>query len=604
MLMVIRMPMKNEEQNEPGAPAIDETKLTTPKPTKSTESEKPEIKPDEEDIIAKATSEDLAIDEAPKAEPKSKPKGKIRRFFAAWWHNKKLRWATIIGVLVVLVGVMTYPTTRYVVLNTAGVRSSASVTVIDKATQQPLKNVTVTLHNATATTNDDGYAKLEKVRLGSTTLVVERRAFAPLEKQVTVGWGSNPFGDVVLEPKGLQYSFVVKDFLSGKPLEKVEATSGDASAFSDKDGKIVLTLDTTTDEPVEITLKADGYRDEKLTETAETTSDKEFKMVAAQQQAFISKRSGKYDLYKIYADGSGETLVLSGTGSERDDITLVPQPVGNNVALVSTRDNQRSSEGNLLSTLNIVNISNNKVTKLDTADRIQVVGWIDNTVVYITVSEQAANSGGKKQKLMSYNTETSQKLDITAANYFNAVIVVGDNVYYAPATESSAQGTPTNPAAVGFFMSDASGTNIKRLFEPEVWNMIRTNYDTIVFSTGKDWYEYKVGGTQPSRLNGAPADQKARYYTNNAANTQSLWVDQRDGRGVLLSYDLGSKQDKVLTGQSGLTYPVRWLNDTTAVFRINSATETADYVVSLNGGEPRKIANVTNTSGVDRWYYY
>lgn len=593
MLMVIGTPMKNEDQTQVSSDTTEDPKTIIPG-----------VELDDEEQAAQASSAVLAKEDTSKPQPQTKPKGKIRRFLSAWWHNKKARWGTIIGLLVVVLGLLAYPTTRYSILNAVGVRSSASVTVIDKATQQPLKNVQVNLNNASGTTNGDGYVQLEKVRLGETTLVVTRRAFAPLEKPVTVGWGSNPLGQVVLEPKGLQYSFVVKDFLSGKPIEKVEATSGDASAFSDKDGKLVLTLDTTTDEPVDITLKAEGYRDEKLTETAETTTDKEIKMVAAQQQAFISKRSGKYDLYKIYADGSGEALVLSGTGSERDDIALVPQPVGNNVALVSTRDNQRSADGNLLSTLNVVNIANNKVTKLDSADRIQVVGWIENTLVYITVSDQTPNNGGKKQKLMSYNVDTSQKLDITTANYFNAVVVAGDKIYYAPATEASAQGTPTNPAAVGFFMSDASGTNIKRLFDQEVWNMVRTNYDTIVFSTGKDWYEYKLSGAQPSRLNGAPADQKTRIYTNNAANTQSLWVDQRDGKGVLLSYDIGAKQDKVLTGQSGLAYPVRWLNDSTAVFRISSATETADYVVSLNGGELKKIVNVTNTSGIDKWYYY
>ncbi len=113
-----------------------------------------------------------------------------------------------------------------------------------------------------------------------------------------------------------------------------------------------------------------------------------------------------------------------------------------------------------------------------------------------------------------------------------------------------------------------------------------------------------MGSPQPGRINGAPADQKTRVYTNNAANTQSLWIDQRDGKGVLLSYDLATKQDKVLTGQSGLVYPVRWLNDTTAVYRINNDSETADYVVSLDGGEPKKIVDVTNTAGIDKWYYY
>lgn len=611
--------MKDDSNTElPGAPMVPDAKAAAkvekpqavpvesphPMPNVAAKSVVPE-KPDTiDDKTAQASSVGLADEDKAKQTPKpDKPKGKLRRFFYNWWHNKKARWATILVIVLALVAVAVYPTTRYIVLNTVGVRSSASVVVIDNASRQPLKNVTVQLNNASGITNDDGFVKLEEVRLGKTTLVVHRKAFAPLEKKVTVGWGSNPLGEVILEPKGLQYSFIVTDFLSGKPIEKAEAISGDASAFSDKDGKVILTLDTTSDEPVDITIKADSYRDEVITETAESTTDKAINMVPAQQQAFITKRSGKYDLYKIYADGTGESLVLSGTGHERDDIVLVPQSTGNNVAMVSTRDNQRGADGNLLSTLNTVNLGDNKVTKLDTAQQIQVVGWIENTLVYVAVSDQPA-SGDKKQRLVSYNLDNNQKLDITSANYFNDVIVAGDKVYYAPANEVASGGAAANPAAVGFFMADATGANIKRLHDQEVWSMIRSSYDTITFSTGKDWYEFKLGAAQPAHLNGAPADQKTRVYTNNAANTQSLWVDERDGKGVLISYDLAKKEDKPLTGQSGLVYPVRWLNNTTAVYRINTDSETADYVVGLDGGQPRKIVNVTNTAGLDRWYYY
>lgn len=592
---------EDKKTNVPGAPPVEDTEAANnpvaPKAPKDVETESDDPKTE---AIAKASSE--AIEKDVGENKKDKP-ARNRNLLSRWWHNKKLRWATIITVLVIIIGLGAYPTTRYVILNTAGVRSSASVTVIDQASQQPLKNVKVQLNNASGTTNDDGYVKLEEVRLGDTKLVVQRTAFAPLEKDITVGWGSNPLGQVVLEPKGIQYTFIVKDFLSGKPLEKIEASSGEASAFSDKKGKIILTLDTTSDEPVKITIKGQGYKTEKLTESAEGTTDKEVKMVASQQQAFISKRSGTYDLYKIYANGTGEELVLEGTGFERDDIVLVPQPTGDSVALVSTRDGARSSDGNLQSALNIVNLSNDKVTKLDSADRIQPVGWIENTLIYIVVTEQTTPSGAKKQRLVSYNVETGQKLDITSATYFNSVIVAGDKVYYAPSIEAAADGSTDN-TKVGFYMSDVSGINITRLLDQEVWNMIRTGYSTIALTTGKDWYDYSLGDTKVSRSSGAPADQNTRVYTNNASNKQSLWVDQRDGRGVLLSYDLSTKKDKILASQSGLNYPVRWLNDTTAVYRVNNDNETADYAVSINGGDPKKIVDVTNTSGIDSWYYY
>ncbi len=561
---------------------------------------------DEEDI---AEASDEFLDKEEKAEllpNKSVGKsggGKIRRFFKAWWGNKKARQATILIIVLAIVGVLVYPRTRYFLLNSAGVRSSASVTVVDNATRQPLKNVTVRLNNASGVTNQDGYVRLERVRLGSTNLMVERRAFATLEKKITVGWGSNPLGEVLLEPKGLQYSFIVKDFLSGQPIEKAEATSGDASAFSDKEGKLVLTLDNPPEEAVEIAIKADGYREEKLMEMGESVVDQPVDMVPARQQPFISKRSGKYDLYKIYADGSGESLVLSGTGFERDDIVLAPQSSGDNVALVSTRDGARSPNGNLLSTLNIINLNDNKVNKLDTADRIQPVDWIGNTLVYILVNDQPTDNS-KKQRIVSYNIDTGQKLDISTANFFNSVAVIGDKIYYAPAVDITEEGDQDKTANLGLYVSNPSGSDIKRMIDQEVWNMVRTGYDTVALTTGRDWYEFKTSDNKVQRIGGAPADQKPRVYVNNSANNQSLWVDQRDGKGVLLSFDIAGNSDKVLTGQSGLGYPVRWLNNSTAVYRIKVDREIADYVVSLNGGEPRKIVDVTNTSGIDKWYYY
>jgi hypothetical protein len=40
------------------------------------------------------------------------------------------------------------------------------------------------------------------------------------------------------------------------------------------------------------------------------------------------------------------------------------------------------------------------------------------------------------------------------------------------------------------------------------------------------------------------------------------------------------------------------------VFRVSSGSETADYVLSLDGGEAKKISDVTDITGIDRWYIF
>jgi hypothetical protein len=73
---------------------------------------------------------------------------------------------------------------------------------------------------------------------------------------------------------------------------------------------------------------------------------------------------------------------------------------------------------------------------------------------------------------------------------------------------------------------------------------------------------------------------------------------------VLLAYDVESNKDNTVRTQGGLKQPVRWLSNNSIVYRINTESETADYAMNLDGGEPVKIRDVANTSGINTWYYY
>src|SRR5438045_9509735 len=125
--------------------------------------------PKENAVIQAAGSEDKdytveepAEREKAKDEKPDKPalvikKGsKLKRFFNAWWHSKLARWAMLIVLLAAVLSSALYPKSRYFILNNAGVRSTASVTVLDNTAQLPLKNVQVTLAGGNGQTNGDG----------------------------------------------------------------------------------------------------------------------------------------------------------------------------------------------------------------------------------------------------------------------------------------------------------------------------------------------------------------------------------------------------------------------------------------------------------------
>lgn len=547
----------------------------------------------------------------PQAEPEKelaeafapeKPKGfkqKFKAFVKDLWQNPKKRWSLIIGSTVFMMMVLLLPTTRYFVLNTVGVRSSASVTVLDESTGQPLKSVSVKLSEVEAKTNEDGVAKLENLKLGNTQLIIQKRAFAESNKNVTLGWGSNPLGEQKIKPSGIQYSFDVKDFLSGKPIEKAEAVSGEYSAFSDEKGRVVLTIDQPGEDTIEITIKAKDYRDEPVNQETENKDVQSVAMAPARKQVFVSKRSGKYDVYQVDVDGKNEQLVLSGTGNEREDMSLVASPDNNMAVLVSSRDNTRNKDGFLLSTLTLIDLNGDATTTepITKSEKVQIIGWSGSQLVYVKIADGTSGNTPDRHRLITYNVETGENKEIAKSNYFNDVLMIGEDIYYAPSSAFQEGGQ-------GLYKVNAKGENNKTVFNSEVWNVFRIDYDTVMFSVQADWYEYDLASNKVLAASGPPSAQITRVYIDGSEKKKSLWVDQRDGKGALVAYDAESKEDKVVKMQSGLTYPVLWVSGSTVVYRINTDQETADYAVSIEGGEPKKIKDVTNTGGIDRWYYY
>lgn len=519
------------------------------------------------------------------------------------WSKPYIRRTALGLALAIVVATVAVPTSRYFVMNTAGIRSRASITVFDNSTKLPLKNVTVSMSGLSVQTDKNGLASFKNIKLGKTIVKIEKRAFAEITQVSTIGWGSNPLGELSLTPVGSQYDFMVTDFLSGNPIKGIEATSGIASALSDDEGKIKLTIDSDdipeTDE-IKATISGEGYRDEVITIDAKNKEATLVSLVPARKHVFISKRSGQYDVYKIDADGKNEGLLLKGTGSERSDITLALHPNFELAALVSTRDNLRNSDGFLLSTLTIINVAEEESpAKVISSERIQLVGWSGTRLVFVKIAAGASASNPKRHRLISYDTKTSKSNELASSNYFNDVSMVGNIVYYSPSSAYQNQATSLRSV-------NADGNNDQVVLNKEVWNVFRLKYDELVLSVSQEWHSYDITTKKITLLDGQPADLRSRVYTDNPKQDKSLWIDKRDGKGVLLIHDITNEtnEDEVLHTASGLNTPVTWLNDNIVLYRIRTDSETADYVMNINGGEHKKLVDVTNTGGLDNWYYY
>lgn len=554
-----------------------------------------------EDIVAAEGDELLEIEDAVRdtdvpIKPGKKPRTKFLQKLKALWAKPNFRWAVLAGVTLLIISISLVPGARYYLLNSAGVRAKSSLVVLDQSTRLPLKNVTVALGEIRGVTDEEGRVTLEKLELGSTKLKIEKRAFASIDKNIVVGLGSNPLGDYSLTPTGSQYSFTVIDYLSGKPVDKAEASSGEASAVSDEKGVIKLTIDNRKDDTFQVIIKSDSYRSENLTIDPNDISNHTVKLVPAKKHVFVSKRSGKFDIFSVYVDGKDEKLAIEGSGNEKEGMVLVPHTKDDVIAYVSTRGGQNNSDGFLLSNLILLNTSDNVTTNVAMSERIQIVEWFGDYLVYVQIASGSSANSPKRYRLISYNYKDGSSKELASSNYFNDVMPAKGAIYYAPASAYQS-------SSIGLLQINPDGSNQRTVYEQEVWNIFRTSYDDLALSVQQNWYNYQLGENLPSKLNTAPANQLSRVYIGSPDGSRSAWVDIRDGKGVLINHENLTNKDTNLTSQSGLKHPVSWLNDSTLIYRIKTDRETADYAISIDGGEPVKITDVTNSGGLDRWNY-
>lgn len=592
--------VKTPEEPEKPKPITIGDLMATTSPLES-EIESPETEKAVSDIVAAESDELLAVQDMhgpATTDSLSKNKGKKHpNLFFLILRSPAFRWFLLLLVIGALVGLGAFPKSRYYLLNKAGVKSTASITVMDKSTLRPLKNVKVSLAGQSATSDENGKATLNQLPLGPTELVIEKRAFATYKKPTTVGWGSNPLEDVSLSPQGDQYVFQINDVLSGKPIKDVEASVGELTATANDKGEITLTLDKIETETVTVTFKAAGYRDTTHELKLSNKQPVTVAMTLSKQTVFISKRTGKYDLYKIDADGKNESLVLKGTGSESADIILLPSPTDDVALLIATRDGTYSKDGKLLDNLVFVNLKDGSVKTVVSSTQLRAIDWIGSRLVYVMLNDDAGADDPARYKLMSYDYKSGDNRQLATTNYFNSVVSAGGKVYYAPA------GAYQNGINLGVFSVHADGSGKQAILNQESWNMVRTAYDNITIASEQDWYSYQPGADKPVKIAGQPSDITPRVYSDSIDSKHSAWVDVRDGKGVIIIYDTEKKTEAVLLTQSGMTGPVRWLNHNTVVFRIATSRETADYVMSIDGGIAKKISDVTNTAGIDRWSY-
>lgn len=518
---------------------------------------------------------------------KSSLKERFRNFWLDWWSNPWKRYGTI-AVLLALIAVGAFVTpVRAMILNTVGIRSSIMVNVYDGATNLPLQNAVVQVDNKSAKTNTDGEVKLTDLRLGKKTVKISKVGFASTTKQVSLGMRIIDLGDVTLKSVGTQLTFVFTDYLSGKTVADVSLTSGESTAKSDKDGKAVITLQQGSTKDSKITVSKDGYRSDSVGVPSDLSAAIKYKIVPGVHAIFVSKASGKYDVYKTYLDGKDRAVLLAGTGLENQSIATLPSPSGDVVAVASTRDDKRDSGGYVLTALNIVDVSSGDRTNLEYAEQISLLGWSGSTLVYQQTVAGASAANASRQKIIAYDTSSGKRYQLANANYFVGAQLIGSTLYYTVSATD-----PSSPSTFARIKIDGSGKNI--LYTGTIWSFLRSSYDTIKIQTQDKWYDYTVS-TAKLAASKPTSDYTSRMYVDSPDAKTSVSVDVRDINGVLVARNLSTAKETELVTQKNMQAPLYWLNNSTVAYRVSGSNEVADYAISIDGGKAQKIADVSLT---------
>jgi hypothetical protein len=586
----------DDDASEKSLPAEHESVMVGTDKDKSDDEPMSDELDEVDEVVAKNKGEGLAAGSlAHTVKHQKKDKTKQQK-----WYKKKLFKALLV-VLALSLLLLLIPNVRFTALNALGVRAEASLTVVDESTSQPLKRASVELGGVTKETDDDGTVSFDEVKLGLVDLRIERRAFELSESQVSIELGDNDLGEYALEPKGVQYSVLLYDYFSEEPVHKAEVYYDDDAVYSDEQGLVKVTIEGSPQgETAKFRVVAEGYRQEELEVDLGSEETQEVGLVPVRKHVFLSNRTGNYDVYAVDADGKNEVRLLAGTNN--DNGALYPHPDKRLTAFIGSSDNRYDTDGMLMRKLVVVDEDSREARTVVEARMISVIGWDGDKLVYkeTIYSEAEAQS---LERLMVYDLNNSSATKIAEASYFNRLIQIGSSIYFLI-------GKMGDQDQELFLQSyNLKDRSLKQVSDKEATSFIRSNYNVISFSSAdREWYQYDVSSSKTSRLAGQPlsyfSSNYDRVYFDRPDGKKSAWIDVRDGKGAVILIDTEDNSETMIVSQSGLSRPMRWINNDLLVYRVNSGVEVADYAISVSNPEPKKISDVSPGSDSGMWYGY
>lgn len=522
---------------------------------------------------------------SPNTSPQAKaPKKRVRLpNVLTWvWRHKKVRYAIIVLFLAAMAGVIGYPHSRYAILNSAGVRSRASLTVIDETMRLPIGRVNVSIGGTSVQTDSEGLARLQEVRLGRNELKISAPGYETFQKHIIVGWGSNPLGQFTLKPQGRQQPVRVTNLITGKPISDAVVDIPEATTKSDKDGQAKVSVRDPAATKITVTARASGFLEKKI-EITLGDAVPDIALTPSGKHVFAQREAGKLNVYSSNLDGTGKEKILAGSGLENAETAIVVSPNADYAAVVSTRDNERDARGYLKRTLVIIDLETKNANTIEHAEQLQLITWKSEGLVYVL----GDSTQQPRQSITLYQPDTNQKSRLAASDEFGGVTPMPRYLLFV--TDSDKEETKQ------LISQKYNGEDRKVVLTGDIWSVIRTTYTAVSIQVSDGWRSYDTNSTALETIN-TPAQITTTQYTDNNDNSWSVWSQQRLGLGTISAWNISEKVGHQVYAKDGVGSPLRFSGQY-IIFRVSNGQETADYVTSLDGGAPQKITDVAMTYG-------
>lgn len=549
----------------------------------------------------------------PLPDPVDNGPSRISRLKAWYLTNKKLTIpATALLFIVVLAGI---PLTRY---KTAGLvlKQDYSLKVVDSTTNSPVSEALVSAGSISAFTDGNGRAILKKMPVGTRSVVITKKHYKNSTSSFLVpimDQKSTP--NIALTATGRQVLVKVLNYVTKKPLAKVDIKIAGIDATTDKDGQALLVLPANA-KSQDADLSLENHLNNKVKVTVSEKPDDKvntFSLVPAGKIYFMSKRTGKLDLMKSNIDGSDTKVVLAGTGTEQDHRTsFVPSADFEYAALVTKRSSSDPSPQLFLIT------ADEKLKNIDSGNaEFNIIGWSGKNLVYTLVRYDLAYWQQGKSKLKSYDAESGKitLLDQSAGsdeatgsgeNYVMTAIS-GATVSYAKNWTGGSYYSPLTGKQHSLHSILINGQNHRLItsYDAEKYTVAYrqktpAGFYIIRYGEGEPdaYYEYSVGD-QPKQAN---IDQDKFYdsfptYVSSPNGQLNTWSNLRDGKDVILVGDSSGNNGKPIASLDEHSIYGWFTNDYILLSKKNSEL----YVISVAGGEPVKI---TDYQSVNAGYDY